>query len=346
MNQNERIQVLVQLSQRIEKLLVHDEKEVLLYAKSSNTWFTIDSMRYQLRAIQEEYLQEEKLKTFVKKYSYATIPKKIGIVCAGNIPLVSFHDWLCVYLSGHDAVIKLSSQDLILSKYIIDELNRIANKEAFQVVDQLKQVDAVIATGSNTSMSVFEKYFQQYPHILRGSRTSCAILKKEITDADILNLGYDIFLHFGLGCRNVNYLWIEQGFDVKRLLAIWEKDFAYLFDHTKYMNNYDYQHTLLIMNQTEHYSTNFINLVPSTQLFAAISNVNFAYYDDENLIHEFLKSNIPNIQCIVSDEKTCAEWKQKLPELDFAFTQYGKTQKPMITDFADGVDTLIFLNRL
>ena len=134
----QRIDILSQLHQSIETILQDSDPESLIaFACAQNPWFTKETVKFQLQAIQKEYLSKDKLIAFSKTIKYAHEPKRIGIVCAGNLPLVCLHDWICVILSGHIAHVKLSSQDKLLSNFIALEINKIAQAEIIIIQERL-----------------------------------------------------------------------------------------------------------------------------------------------------------------------------------------------------------------
>ncbi|MGI8598298.1 MAG: acyl-CoA reductase, partial [Chitinophagaceae bacterium] len=279
------------------------------------------------------FLNREVLIRFVNNYNLPpnnVFSKKIGIVMAGNIPLVGFHDFLCTFLTGHKAIIKLSSKDDILLKHLVNKLKEY-NEEAEQYVffqDMLKDCDAYIATGSYNTSRYFEYYFKKYPHIIRKNKTSVAILTGEETTEEMDKLAEDVYLFFGLGCRNVTKIFVPYEYAFVPLLDAFNK-YSFLSENNKYMNNYDYQLSILILNK-KHYMTNgSLLVVEDPSVFSPIGQLNFEYYSDVEALEQSLKSN-EAIQCIASAKNIA----------------FGEAQCPAIDNFADGVDTIKFLLQL
>lgn len=303
------------------------EKKVI--AEQYNPWFTQEFINLSAKNIAENYLQKDKLEKWTEQYQ---IPennlneKTVGVVMAGNIPLVGFHDFLCVFITGHKQRIKLSSKDNILLKHLVNKIIE-WNTEVrhyIQFEDMLKGCDAYIATGSNNSGRYFEYYFAKYPHIIRQNRTSIAILNGEETKEELSFLSDDIHLYFGLGCRNVTKVYVPENYDFLSLIEVCKK-YNYFFDIKKYKNNYDYQLALLLMNKIEYKSSGSLLLVENPVLFSPISVMHYEYY---NKVEDIIISlNPDNVQTIIGKN----------------FTSFGKAQSPSLTDYADGVDTIRFL---
>ena len=255
-----------------------------------------------------------------------TIPKNVGIVMAGNIPMVGFHDFLCVFVSGHYQTIKLSAKDDVLLKFLIEKMIG-WNQEVEHAVlfaPMLKGCDAYIATGSNNSARYFDYYFAKYPSIIRKNRTSVAILKGTETMEELENLSDDIHVFFGLGCRNVTKIFTPEGYDFVPLLGAFHK-YKYFADHHKYRNNYDYNLSIQIMNNRFYMTNEATLLVESDALFSPISQLNYSFYTDIDTVINGLRNN-KELQCIAG--------------IDIPL---GKVQCPGLKDYADGIDTMQFL---
>jgi hypothetical protein len=229
-------------------------------ARNENAWFTEDNVKLALNNTAKYYLNKGLLENFVETHNIQTniSPKKVGIVMAGNIPVVGFHDLLCVVLSGNIALIKLSSSDSILIRLLIKKLFEInpVLKEFIQIVDKLNVAEAMIATGSDNTAKHFEYYFAKIPHIIRKNRTSVAILTGEESRTDLANLGNDIFQYFGLGCRNVSKLFVPKGYTFDKFYESIEY-WSTIAIHHKYNNNYDYNKSILLVNRIPHFDNGF-----------------------------------------------------------------------------------------
>ncbi|MCB0664050.1 MAG: acyl-CoA reductase, partial [Saprospiraceae bacterium] len=217
-----------------------------------NKWFTKENQEKAIQAISNQFLDREKLGDWTSRYHIDDNPntKTVGLIMAGNIPLVGFHDFLSVFISGHKSQIKLSDKDPFVFPYLLKILEK-ANPEAgryFEIVEKLEGFDAVIATGSNNSARYFDAYFGKYPNIIRRNRNSIGVLTGKETDAELLALGNDIFQYFGLGCRNVSKVYLPEGYDRKHLLEILH-EYRELVLHDKYKHNFDYNFALLSLNR-------------------------------------------------------------------------------------------------
>ena len=328
MNLAERINLMVELgnylrSNTIEWLMTKQK------AHEKNPWFTPEFTQLACRNILAEYLQKEKLAEWITYYHLDDNiqPKNIGVVMAGNIPLVGFHDFLCIFISGHRQTIKLSSKDDVLLKHLVEKLYEWDPACAGSILfaDMLKGCDAYIATGSNNTARYFEYYFGKYPSIIRHNRTSVAVLQGSESSDGLTSLADDVHQYFGLGCRNVTKIFVPEGYDFVPLLTAFKK-YSYLSDHPKYKNNYDYYLALQIMNNLFYMTNGSTILVESGQLFSPIGQLHYSYYKDAELLEQELK-NDTNIQCIVGRN-------------DLSF---GKVQEPSLFTYADGIDTMQFL---
>jgi hypothetical protein len=328
MNLQARINLMVQLGHYL-KQNDPEWQEIKQQASYKNGWFTTEFVDKACDEIATQYLDENMLRKWVDHYHLDdTIqPKNIGIVMAGNIPLVGFHDFLTVFISGHQQTIKLSSKDDVLLKFLIKKLYSldITIQNDVSIAEHLKGCDAYIATGSNNTARYFEQYFAKYPHIIRKNRTSVAVLNGLETEADLLELSHDIHLYFGLGCRNVSKIFVPADYDFEPLIKSF-KAYDYFADHHKYKNNYDYQLSIVLLNH-QYYMTNGATLLTQNEgIFSPISHVFYDFYSDLSKLNNDLKQN-DDIQCIIG--------KEGLP--------FGTAQHPGLFSYADGVDTLQFL---
>ncbi|HSQ43474.1 MAG TPA: acyl-CoA reductase [Ginsengibacter sp.] len=298
-------------------------------AFEKNKWFTEEFIDISLQNISSQFLSRKKLEDWVNYYHVDDNidAKNVGIVMAGNIPLVGFHDFLCVFISGHKQNIKLSQKDNVLMAHIIDKMIEWDDEvgRVVQVSELLKNCDAYIATGSNNSSRYFKYYFGKYPSIIRGNKTSVAILSGNETIEELSLLADDVYTFFGLGCRNVTKLFVPHYYDFIPLLNVFRK-YDYFRDHTKYKNNYDYNLALLIMNNKIYMTNENIILLEDDNIFTPVSQLHYNFYHDKNVIINDLNKN-ENVQCIVGDE----------------LIPFGKAQQPGLFDYADGVDVMEFL---
>ena len=254
-------------------------------------------------------------------------PKTVGIVMAGNIPLVGFHDWLSVFISGHRAMVKTSSKDKTLIEHLTGKIGEWDEEAGRQTIfsEMLKACDAYIATGSNNSSRYFDYYFRKYPHIIRRNRTSVAILDAGETKEELGKLADDVYQYFGLGCRNVTKIYVPQDYDFIPLLEAFKK-YDRFRDHNKYANNLDYNLALLILNKKYYMSNGSILLVEDPSFFSPIAQLHYEFYSNRAQLNAALE-NAPNLQCIVGH----------------GYLGFGEAQTPALNDYADGVITLDFL---
>lgn len=333
----ERIEAFYKLGNLI-KSLDEQAKEVLFRrAKNQNSWFTEVSMESALNGL-SRLLEKEKLEKWLSKYDFTKpmIPRKVGILMAGNIPGVGFHDLMCVLISGHKAVPKLSSADSFFSKWLIERLIEGEPKfeEFIQIEEMLKGMDAYIATGSDNSARYFNYYFGKYPSIIRSNRTSVAVLTGEEQEEDLVNLGRDIFLYFGLGCRNVSKIFVKDVHQLQHFLDVMEQYNWVAINH-KYLNNYEYNKSIYLVNSEPHLDNGFLILRESQELVSPIGVLFYEIYDSSKNLIEKLGALESKIQCVVGE-----------PSLIPSAINFGEAQYPEPWDYADKVDTLKFLLEL
>lgn len=304
-------------------------------AINGNSWFTPSHIQQAFQAW-SEVLTTDKMEQWLQAYTFANSPKKVGLVLAGNVPLVGFHDVLSTLISGHQALVKCASQDAVLIKATIDALAKNAPHLAKQVlwVDRLTDFDAVIATGSDNTSRYFEYYFAQHPHIIRKNRVSVAILNGKETAEEIKQLGKDIFTYYGLGCRNVAKIYVPEEYDLTQFIPHFDT-FEQVLDHHKYRNNYDYNKSIYLVNREQHLDNGFLLFRETKDLVSPISVLFVERYKSEAQLSLNLAAQQDKIQCIVSQNGTYAG---SLP--------FGQAQQPELWDYADGIDTLDFLSSL
>ncbi|MEO6683617.1 MAG: acyl-CoA reductase [Ginsengibacter sp.] len=329
MNLKERLSLLKELALYLNKEDNNELNEVKQTAFEKNRWFTIEFIDLALKNIVTQYLDENKLDGWVKHYRLDDNirPKTIGVVMAGNIPLVGFHDFLSVFISGHRQHIKLSGKDDALLKHMIEVMIQLNPKvkDKVEIMERLKGCDAYIATGSNNSSRYFHHYFGKYPSIIRSNKTSVAVIDGTETKEELELLAEDVYTYFGLGCRNVTKIYVPEGYDFIPLINAFKK-YDYLADETKYKNNYDYNLALLILNNSYYMSNESLILSENDHIFSAVSMLHYSFYKDAEVIRNGL-SQLENVQCIVGH----------------GYLPFGTSQIPSLTDYADGVDTMQFL---
>ena len=334
----ERLEALIQLG----KELTPDNEALQTAIRKTafhNAWLTIENQWKAINAIRDNFLSRELLEKWVSSYTFPSQDeakfKTISLVLAGNIPLVGFHDLLCVFVAGHKAKIKLSDKDPYLIPFLIQNLIEINSscKACFEIVEgAMKDFDAVIATGSNNSSRYFEAYFGKYPHIIRKNRNAVAVLRGDETAEDFRHLGEDIFTYFGLGCRNVSKIYVPRGYHFEPLLEVIH-EFKELVLHDKYKNNFDYQFTIVILNKIKYHSNGCLMMIENEAIASPIAMVYYEYYCNYKALSAKLKTLNEEIQCVVA----------KAPIANLPTFNFGDAQKPTLSDYADGEDTMAFL---
>ncbi|HYG15329.1 MAG TPA: acyl-CoA reductase [Bacteroidia bacterium] len=306
-------------------------------AWAHNKWFTAENVQLALDYWHSK-LTAENLQKWMEREGVAenTAAKTVGIVAAGNIPMVSLHDVVCVLLTGNRVNIKLSSDDEVLMKFFIRLLVN-ANPlmgQYIQAVDKIENIDAVIATGSNNTARYFQYYFGKYPNIIRKNRNSIAVLTGNETPETLHKIGFDITSYFGKGCRNVTQVWAPEGYNWEKFI-VGISGYNDIINHNKYANNYTYHKAIILMNLDKHLDTGFILLRNDRKIYSPLGVLNYTEYKDMGEVKEFIAHNADNIQCIVSESPGLLE-----------AVKPGNTQNPELWEYADGVNTIKFLKGL
>ena len=340
MNINRRIQLISDIGEFLKNYLdenydnnnddkLVEFKDVITKAQSKNPWFTDVNIKVNLTYWSKK-LTKHNLNKWLSKYNLNnTSRKNIAIIMAGNIPLVGFHDFICVFLSGHNSIIKLSNSDNCIIPFLTDLMKlpyeRIVYSDSF-----LKDYDGVIATGSDNTSRYFDYYFKNKRSIIRKNRNSIAILNGEESDDDLKSLSQDIFTYFGLGCRNVSKLYVPKNYNFD---LFFNSIFCYkeLINNHKYANNYDYNKAIYLMSEYKFLDNGFFIVKEGNEMHSPISTINFEYYDNVSILKEKIYLEDDNIQCIVSN----IEFKGKV--------NFGETQNPSLNQYADNIDVMRFL---
>ncbi len=328
LNLQQRIQILAESG----KYMLSDAepwKLARMRASEKNAWFTPEFIDSAVRNIALQFLDEKNLRIWAGDYNIAAEnprPINIGIVMAGNIPLVGYHDFLCAFISGEKQTIKLSSKDDVLLDHLVSVMISFDERVAgyLQFAPMLKGCDAYIATGSNNSARYFDYYFRKYPHLIRRNRSSIAILDGTEYPDELSRLADDVYMYFGLGCRNVTKIYVPDGYDFLLLLEAFRK-YDYVIENHKYKHNYDYNLAIHIINRDYYMSNGSILLFENPSIFSPVSQLHFEYYQDPREINSGLNSQ--DIQCMVGHD----------------YLPFGLAQSPKLEDYADGLDTLKFV---
>jgi hypothetical protein len=339
MNLENRLQALIALG---ELLKSHPERleECILQTYRHNPWFTPENQQLAIENVVEFFLDESKLYLWINAYpklAKTGFPKRVGLIMAGNVPLVGFHDVLCVLISGNIALIKCSDKDPFLLPCLAELLIEVAPqfKPFIHFVEKLVDYDAVIATGSNNSARYFEHYFASKPHIIRKNRHAVAVLTGSESEDEFISLGKDIFTYFGLGCRNVSKIYVPKAFDFTPLLDALHS-FKEIILHHSYKNNFDYQSAIWLLNKVPHFMTGSILISEEKAISSKIATLHYEFYDSLHALNNNLNSHRDQIQCVIGH----------LTIPGFTIIPFGEGQKPALSDYADGIDTISFLSEM
>lgn len=320
------------LSVPLNDLFYDDFLNLIHLSQSHNGWYTPEQVYFSIQSWAKA-LTHENLDLWLSNYDFSEVnPKTIALILAGNIPLVGFHDFISVLVSGHQVLVKTSSDDQhllpFLAKYLIAIEPKLANKIKF-VSGKLENFDAVIATGSNNTARYFEYYFKDKPSIIRKNRNSIAVLNGSETKEQLTALGEDIFRYFGLGCRNVSKIFVPKGYSFD---AFFEAIFEYqdVIHYEKYANNYDYNKAVFLMSNFKLLDNGFLTLKEDESFGSPISSVFYEFYDTIESVKEKISSQADAIQCVVSNNLI----QNSIP--------FGQTQRPNLWDYADNIDTISF----
>ena len=344
MNLNDRIELVSELGQFFKKYLdtnydnTNDDnliafEKTIQQAKLNNPWFTDQNMKVNL-SYWAEKLNKYDLTQWMNNYDTMNVSSKnVAIIMAGNIPLVGFHDFLSVFLSGHNSIIKLSSNDKHILPFLTNlmiSINNELSKKIIYIEGKLQGYDAVIATGSNNTSRYFEYYFKNKKSIIRKNRNSIAVLDGSENEDDLSLLGDDIFTYFGLGCRSISKLYVPENycFDLFfNSIFKWND----LINSHKYANNYDYNKAIYLMSEYKFFDNGFFMVKEGSELYSPISTINYEFYNDISTLKQKIKADDKDIQCIVSN----TEIENKI--------NFGETQKPSLSQYADNIDVVEFL---
>lgn len=333
MSLKDRIKTLAKVGDRLRKK-DNELNNIVERAVIHNRWFTPENVNSSISSIVHKYLSIDNLTDWVSKYVVPDqqVEKVLGIITAGNIPLVGIHDILVGYVCGYVLRIKPSSKDEVLTNFVVDLIKEHDHTSDIEIVSKFTKYDVIITTSSNSNATHFEYYFRSVPNVIRKNRNSLAILKGNESKDDILKLSDDIFSYFGLGCRNVASILVPVGFEFPNFMEVLHER-RELILHNKYKNNFDYNFAIYSMNGDQFYSNGCVIVRESQSLASRIASLHFQYYKDEEDILKILESNKEHIQCIVSNE----------PIRNFDVIPYGDSQSPSLWSYADGIDTMKFL---
>jgi len=333
MELKQRLKSFIELGELLDNLDATKLYQLKSKTFKENTWFTNENIDLALKGV-ISYLDQSQLISWLEGYSIKLKKQvDVGINMAGNIPLVGFHDFLCVIMSGNCALVKISSKDSVITKFLFEKLIEVDfnMNNQFRLVNKLNKASAVIATGSDNSARYFNQYYKDCPRLIRKNRTSVAIIKGDETSEQLEKLGDDIFQYFGLGCRNISKLYVPKGYDIRAAMGNFQA-YKHLIDHTSYSNNYRYNKTKFLMKGIDFVDTGFLLIIKDNDLVSPISVLFYEEYLDKNQLNTILNRERPKIQCIISNE---GWYNDSIP--------FGSSQLPKVWDYPDNVDTMRFL---
>lgn len=344
MTLQEKIKIIDEIGKELKEVLQDENKYSFPgfeCINNENSWFTPEFTKKAITHI-SELLEEKNLNNWLSKYNLKKNDKisklRLGIVMAGNIPLVGFHDFLCAYFTDADIIVKTSSKDKLLTKWIIERIitkSKNFLNQKIEVTDGfIKNIDAIIATGSNNTNRYFEYYFSKIPSILRRNRNSVAIITGKETETELEKLADDVFLYFGLGCRSVSMLYVPENYNFEPLIKAFSK-YNHLLCHNKYANNFDYQYAINIVSRTPFINAKTILLKQEEKYNSPIAVLHYKFYKFAKEVYNEINLNINDIQCVAVNE----------PKYMFE-VKFGTTQLPKLSDYADNIDTLEFITKL
>ena len=331
MNLEERIHAFSQLGDFLKQTSDLEFAQKLKEAEIKNHWFTLANQKKALKTW-TNHLTIETLKAWLTPYDLKeqNTPKNVLVIMAGNIPLVGFNDFISVLITGNNAIVKMSSDDNVLLAFIAKKLIAICPEfeERVQFIEEIKdkKLDAVIATGSNTSAKYFDYYFKNTKKIIRKNRNSVSILDGTESKAELELLAKDVFTYFGLGCRNVSKVFLPKNYDLDQLFKAFYS-FRDIIEHKKYANNYDYHKAIFLMGDYQITDNGFFLLKEDESLQSPLAMLYYEYYSNKEEVENFIAENKQKLQCVVSKNHIA----------------FGETQNPNLWDYADGKDTIEFL---
>lgn len=332
----DRVTAFVSLGKALQSMTASERSALISAAQQENGWFTEESVSLALQGIQI-LLEPGTLERWANSYPTGkTSAKTVGVAMAGNIPLVGFHDLLCVLIAGHRLRYKPSSKDTVLMDFIQKKLSEIEPRMADYMdrQERLNGVDALIATGSDNTSRYFDYYFRSIPHIIRKNRVSCAVIQGDEPEEELAKLGHDIFSYYGLGCRNVSGVFVPEGFELRILLDALT-GFSHVIDNHKYKNNHTYQKSLLMLNQEKFLDSDFLLVKESDKLISPVAMIHYRVYKDLADLRSVIAAQRNALQVVVSADG----WFE-------GSIAFGTAQFPKVNDYADGIDTMKFLTSL
>jgi hypothetical protein len=315
---------------------LNDFEKIIGKSSKLNPWFTPEFINHALHSIALS-LKEKNLRSWLAKYPELNKdrkPKRIGVIMAGNIPFVGFHDFISVLISGNIFVGKSSSKEGGLMQMIAGILTDIEPgfKSCISFTSSIHaNIDAIIATGSDNSARYFEYDYKNIPSLIRKNKNGIAVLGGTETRKELKGLAEDIFLFFGLGCRSVSKILIPEAYDFEVLINSLT-GFNSVMNNPYYSDNYRYQSAIFKTNDQRVKDTGFLILQENFGISSPVAVLFYQFYQSVNELNAYLEMDSDKFQCIIG----------KSPGM----VPFGKAQNPELWDYADHVDTLEFLGVL
>jgi len=333
---DQRLNLLAQLGDYLQS---DDEflKAVMHRTAYNNKWLTIENSNKVAHAIGKHCLNKTALKEWVQQYNYKkeSTPKKVAIILSGNVPFAGLQDVIAVFAAGHQSFIKVADTDEYLIPHLIKQMMAWEPTSAsyFEINDSIKGFDAILTNNAGNSNPYFDKYFKNYPSLIRKDQHSIALLDGQESDAELLALGNDIFANYGLGKENISKIYVPEGYDFHRLLEVLH-EYKEVVLNSKYKNNFDYNYSLYLLNNVKYHANGCILMTESELINSRIACLHYEFYQDAGTFAvKWNKKFLEGIKYIVS--------RQAISGLSTILP--GTTQIPSLFNYADDVDTMAFL---
>jgi len=336
MNSREKISALVKLKGYITGIINDDDHPIYNQVLDQNPWFIKQFIQTAFKGL-TVFLEPDSLESWIKSYRIdINNPKKVALILPGNVPMVGFHDLLCVLMSGHDAIVKPSHKDNILIPHLINKLIEIEPQfqDKMIVVNSIDNIAAVIATGSDNTARYIEANYKDIPKLIRKNKTSIAIIQGDETEEDLKRLSDDIFLYFGMGCRNVSKLYLPDNYDTNRLMLNFHAK-QWMGRHQKFLNNYLHQKSFNQVVNSPFIDGRYFLLKESDKIFSPIGMIYYSYYKNKKWLLQDLLIHQEKIQTVVT---RMSDIKNSIP--------FGEAQFPQLWNYSDGIDTMQWLLNL
>jgi hypothetical protein len=291
------------------------------------------------RNIARDMLSRELLTAWLADYPGLPVakPRNVFIIMAGNIPFVGMHDLVCVLVAGHRAIVKPSSRDRKNMEWVVAQLLAIDPHTPVSIAHGECAPDAVIAMGSDATIAAIAASHARIPTLLRGNRSSLAVLTGRETTAELEGLADDVLMYSGLGCRSVSLVWMPRGYDFGSLVEVLRRREGTLPE--TWRGSFRQTRALMQMTAAPHIDTGAALLTKSRDFAQSPGTLNYTFYDTPTEITEWLKEHNEQIQCVATNHSSLITDHSRA-------TRLGQAQHPGLTDYPDGCDTMQFLKTI